>query len=248
MRSIQIVLSPAAGKVLIAKALAQREDVKKALSEHTVVLIRGTTNAYLAKELLALIGEDFDMRGFFRGVVKSPQAQLSVKPQEYDVVIRQGRLLRGEDIYSVKDSLGAEDMIFKGANAVYLPTRKAGVLLGNPTTGTMAAVQEAHLGRRTTVIHPVGVEKRVEEPVEVLADLINGPEDSGLRFYPSSGKAYTELDALQDLFGVSAHIISAGGVGGYEGCTYFQVQGSDEALEEVKKCAASLSSTPPYEL
>ena len=56
MKNIQIFLTPAAGKRLIAKAIAAREDVQDAVMNHTVVVIKGTTNAYLAEELLAGIG------------------------------------------------------------------------------------------------------------------------------------------------------------------------------------------------
>ena len=118
MKSIQFVLSPAAGKVLIAKGLASDEKIRQAVNEHTVVIVKGTTNAYLAAELLAGIGEEFDMHGFFRGVVKDPKVKLNYPVQEKDIVIRQGKLCPEDDVYTVAEELGENDYAFKGANEI----------------------------------------------------------------------------------------------------------------------------------
>ena len=133
MKNIQIFLTPAAGKRLIAKAIAAREDVQDAVMNHTVVVIKGTTNAYLAEELLAGIGvTDFDKRGFYRGVVKSPDAKSAVPVQEHDVVIEKGKYVTGKTIFDVVGDLRNGDMIFKGANAVNLEEGTAGILIGDP--------------------------------------------------------------------------------------------------------------------
>ncbi len=65
----QVTITPAAGKRLIAKAITQHVDVKKALSSGTVVIIAGTTNGYVAEEILKLTDQsDGSMRRrFFRG-------------------------------------------------------------------------------------------------------------------------------------------------------------------------------------
>ena len=57
MRRIQFYLTPAAGKALIGKAVAALPDVQKAVAEHMVVVVAGTTNAPVAYELLKSIGE-----------------------------------------------------------------------------------------------------------------------------------------------------------------------------------------------
>ena len=48
----QVTITPAAGKRLIAKAITQHADVKKVLSSGTVVIIAGTTNGYVAEEII----------------------------------------------------------------------------------------------------------------------------------------------------------------------------------------------------
>jgi hypothetical protein len=54
----QFFLTPAAGKRLIAKAVLERPDVSTALKSGTVVVIMGSTNAYVANELLKRAGRE----------------------------------------------------------------------------------------------------------------------------------------------------------------------------------------------
>jgi hypothetical protein len=48
----QFVVTPSAGKRLIAKALASHPAVSDALKNGTVVIVAGTTNGYVAEEVL----------------------------------------------------------------------------------------------------------------------------------------------------------------------------------------------------
>ena len=67
----QFQITPAAGKRLIAKALKEHNAIKKALKDGTVVIIAGTTNGYVAEEILSSLGqlEEFSRKKFFRGIV-----------------------------------------------------------------------------------------------------------------------------------------------------------------------------------
>ncbi|MBQ9048275.1 MAG: hypothetical protein IJ120_10325 [Solobacterium sp.] len=249
MTAIQVYLSVAAGKRLIAKALAANEEVQEAMKEHTVLVVKGTSNAYLAEELLkTLNGSLFDKKGFFRGVVKPASVPLSGKPNEYDLVIRKGEVLADKTIFDVAGEMGAGDIAFKGANAVNLTTGRCGILIGNTTVGTIGPLMQAAVGRRMLLIHPVGVEKRVDADINDLADLCNDDETTGLRMYPTTGYAYTELDAFRDLFGVEATLIASGGVGGYEGGCYFHLEGHEETLAECRKGLEDIINETPYEL
>ena len=53
----QFTLTPAAGKRLIAKAVVAHPVVQTALKSGTVAIIAGTTNGYVAEEILASIGQ-----------------------------------------------------------------------------------------------------------------------------------------------------------------------------------------------
>ena len=73
----QLVLTPAAGKRLIGKALALHPEIWKVLKKGTLVIIAGTTNGYVAEEILATIGasNDFTRERFFRGIILPPRHQ-----------------------------------------------------------------------------------------------------------------------------------------------------------------------------
>ena len=236
MASRQYRLTPAQGKKLIALALAREPEVLQAAKEHKVLIVAGTTNAQLAQALLETLGEEgFDGRRFFRGAVNAQPI-----PEEWgafggDVVIDRGRWLRGRSIDDVIGEMKEGDLIFKGANAVHLSSGECGVLAGNPASGTIGDIYRAAVGRRVRVITPVGVEKRVEEPIAALHWLCGSTGAQGLRLAPSPGKAYTELDAVRSLSGAKAHLIAAGGILGCEGCAFFQCEGTEEQLETLDK-------------
>lgn len=231
MNTIQIFLKPCEGKALIADALVSREDIQTALRQHTVILIAGTTNAWLAKAISRCLGApEFEASGFCRGAIRGEGPTVQNKKTPFDFIVRQGEILSEQTIFDVADTLSGQDIILKGANAVNLRDGSAGVLIGAPSGGTIIPILQAALGRRTKLIHPVGVEKRVTRPIRELAALVNATEAEGLRLLPTPGIPYTELDALRDLFGVKAELIASGGVDGCEGGCLFQLdcsQGAD---------------------
>lgn len=247
MRSKQIFLSPAAGKQLIALALAQEPSVIEAMEKHTVLVVAGTTNAYLAEALLARIGDtDFEKYRFFRGIIRREAIPKEWGELEGDVIIRKGQRVRGKNIYDVADQMRAGDMIFKGANAVHLASGESAILAGNPTAGTMGPIYRAAVGRRVRVVVPVGVEKRVDRPIHELCQLVNSAEAAGLRLAPSVGMAYTELDAIRALTGTTPSLIAAGGVCGCEGSAFFQCEGNSEQLEKLEYWLRKVSPTPAF--
>ena len=58
-------------------------------------------------------------------------AKLPVKERAFDCVLTRDGLDTSRDIFSVLPELAPGDVLVKGANAVYLPERQAGVLIGS---------------------------------------------------------------------------------------------------------------------
>ena len=246
MKSIQITLTPAAGKQLIALALSQNKDILEALENHTLVIVAGTTNTYISREILAKIGESFEGRHFFRGIVSGSPVPADLPEMDGDVIIEKGRWIHGKIVQEAAPALKSGDVILKGANAVDLATGDAAVLIGHPEGGTLTGIIQAAIGRRVKVMVPAGVEKRVQGPVNALCQLCNAPEAGGVRLALAPGKAYTEIDAIRELTGAEATLIAAGGICGYEGCAWFQCTGTEEQLEKVKEYAHLVKDTPAY--
>lgn len=241
MKSMQLMLTPAQGKELIARAVVAREDVQTAMKENRLVIVAGTTNACVARLVLQSLGcgEDFSADGFMRGAIKP--AGKNAGEFIGDVIIEKGEYLKGKTIADIGATLGRGDVILKGANAVNLTDKEAAVLIGSPILGTAAFAQAAVVGRKAKLLVPVGVEKRIECSIPQAAKLANAADHAGPGLLPLPGEVFTEIDALQALFGVKATLISAGGIWGCEGTAVFAVEGTEEQLAACRALAKELA-------
>lgn len=235
------MLTPAAGKRLIGKAMAVHPAIKAALKNGTIVIVGGTTNGYITEEILGSIGQmsNFSRKRFFRGITLPPGYKTTEQgrlPDESgfkgDVVIKNGILQQNITIEEVADSLNENDIILKGANALDIIRKEAAILVGNPTGGTIFHALRAAVGRRVRLIIPVGLEKRVPGNLYELAAKINSPGSKGLRLVPAPGEVFTEIEALSLLANVNAELVAAGGVSGAEGSVWLAVLGSTEAEQK----------------
>lgn len=245
---VQFVLTVAAAKRLIGKALAAHPTIKAALSSATLVIIAGTTNGYAAEEILKELGaEEFSKRRFFRGIVLPPgrTTETGRLPDESDfpgdVIIVKGVWQKGKTIFDVADSLKEGDVILKGANALDLEKKQAAVLIGHPRGGTTITALQAAVGRRVQLILPVGLEKRVPGDLIELAARINAPGESGFRLLPIPGEVFTEIDAISLLTGAEAEMLAAGGVGGAEGAVWLALRGREEQLARAEELMREVS-------
>ncbi len=249
------MLTPAAGKRLIGKGMAAHPAVRLALKKGTVVIVAGTTNGYVAEEILSSAGQlnNFSRRRFFRGISLPPDYKVTDQgrlPDESgfkgDVVIKDGVLLPNKTIEDVADSLGEGDIIVKGGNALDIANHRVAVLIGNPTGGTILVSLRAMIGRRVRLIMPIGLEKRVSADLDKLARDVNAPGSKGLRLMPAAGEAFTELDAISLLTGATAELIAAGGVSGAEGSIWLGISGSPDAERKAGDLLKAIATEPMF--
>jgi len=252
---LQFNLTPAAGKRLIAKALAAHPDILKTMHSGTLVIIAGTTNSYLAGELLAHIHETrpFAANRFFRGITLPPGFKVGETGRILDesgfpgdVVIRQGVWQKGQTINEAASELKEGDIILKGANAVNPLTRRAAILIGNPNGGTIVPIIQSVIGRRVRLILPVGLEKRVCGALDTLAAAINRPGQRGFRLMPVSGEVFTEIEAIKLLSGAEAEMFAAGGIGGAEGSIWLTINGDPEQEEAARRVCEAVAGEPAF--
>jgi hypothetical protein len=242
----QLCVTTVMGKRLIGKGMAQHPDIKRVLEKGTLVVIAGTTNGYVAEEILTSLGqaEGFSREGFRRGMTVAPGAKIIKAKLLGDVVIRDGEWQQGKTIFDAVDDLEAGDVVLKGANA-FDARGKAAVQIGHPQGGTILAALAAVVGRRVRLIVPVGLEKRVLEDVDVLAQRCNAPDAKGPRLLPVPGKIFTELDAIKLLTGADACLIAAGGVYGAEGAAWLGISGAEEQVQAAAELIKSVAGEPP---
>ena len=253
----QFLITPAGGKRLIAKAMLKHASLKKALNSGTVVIIAGTTNGYIAEEILSDIGQDddFSRRRFFRGIVLPPSMDITSDGRlpdsndfPGDVVIKNGKWQIGKTIFDVVDELNDGDVILKGVNALNLSLNQAGIYIGHPEGGTIGAALQAHIGRRVKLILPVGLEKRVFEDINKIANKLNQPGVRGARMLPTPGEIFTEIHAIKLLTGANVEIIASGGVSGAEGSVWLAITGDDKQIKSAGKIIRSISKEPNFNL
>lgn len=253
----QFLITPAAGKRLIGKAMAVHPIIKDVLDNGTLVIIAGTTNGYVAEEILESIGVavGFSKKRFFRGVTLpplKPTTKTGRLPDESkfkgDVVIEKGKLKENLTIFDVVNELKEGDVILKGANALDLGQKKAAILIGDPKAGTIGVALQAVAGRRVRLILPVGLEKRVAEDLDSLSLKINAPGSQGPRLLPVPGQVFTEVDAISLLTGVEADLVAGGGVCGAEGGVWLAVSGEPEQVEAAENIIKSVRGEPLFEL
>lgn len=243
---VQIFLTVNASKELIGRALAEREDILSTARDHTLVILKGTTNAFFARTLCEKLHvTDISLNHFYRGIIR-PAFIKDDHQNTNDLIISKGKVLPEEDIFSIANQLTKDDIICKGANALNMEDNTCAVLIGNSSFGTMAPIINAHYGRRVKLIHPVGLEKRVTEPLSKLANLVNSTNAEGLRLAVSPGSPYTEFNAFSDLFHVTAHLIAAGGAFGYEGGCLFIIEGSEENIRKAQAFAKENAGLNAY--
>ncbi len=251
------IFTPTAGKRLIGKALAVHPMVSSLLKKGTIVIIAGTTNGYVAEEILAAIGQvkKFSRKRFFRGITLPPNRPASdagrlpdESKEPADVVIKNGVWQEGKTIFDIVDDLKKGDLIVKGANALDLPGRRAAILIGHPKGGTIGASLQAVAGRRVQLLLPVGLEKRIDGDLDLIARKMNAPDAKGPRFLPVPGQVFTEIDAINLLTGADAEVIAGGGVGGAEGCIWLAVDGTEDQMNKADSLVKMVASEPPFEL
>jgi hypothetical protein len=251
----QFLITPQAGKRLIAKTVAHHPAIVKALKNGTIVIVAGTTNGYVAEEILKThkIANDFSRKHFFRGITMPPTKTVTAEGRLVDeskfpgdVVIIKGVWQKEKTIADVIDDLREGDVILKGANAVDLNHRQAAILIGHPKAGTIGLALPLVVGRRVRLIIPVGLEKRVNGDLNSIAEKLNAPCAQGYRLLPVPGEVFTELDALKALTAADVELVASGGVCGAEGSCWIVVTGEEEQEAFAEQVVASVADEPPF--
>lgn len=253
---IKTTLTVAAGKRLIGMAVADHPAVKERLKSGIIAIIAGTTNGYVAEEILQSIRQEkgFSRDAFFRGITASPlqptDSSGKLPEQRFigDVIIVNGEWQKGKTVFDAIELMGAGDIIIKGANALNIDDRKAGILIGDAKAGTIGIALPNIIGKTLRLIIPVGLEKRIYGNIDMLAMKVNTPGIKGPRLFPVSGEIITELEAIHILTGAKAELFSAGGVANAEGSIWLLLEGAKGEIKKAAGIIESISKEPPFTL
>jgi hypothetical protein len=242
------VFTVAESKRLIARAVAQMPVVRKALSDGMVIVCRGTTNTYVAEEL---IGRRIPHGAFVLGHVlpeKGDKKLPKVDPLTEVILVKgqyQPELTMDEALKRVRPG----DVIIKGGNALDYARKTVGVWTGSPTGGTTGKIKPYVGAGKAHLVIPIGLEKQVAGNVAETARQINEPADKLTelpRMQILDGQIVTELEAFKILAGVDAFQASAGGIGGAEGAAWIVWRGPPENVAKAREIAGSVHGEEPF--
>jgi hypothetical protein len=247
-------LTVAESKRLIAKAVAQMPIVKNALANGMIIIIKGTTNRYVAEELT---GQKIKPEEFVTGRLTAKQAEPFPKGKTVNhVILEKGKVIDIPLPEAVK-KLKAGDVVMKGANALDYKSKLAAVnimvspLFGiqGPDGGTTGITMPAIVARKVHLVIPVGLEKQVAGDILDLTMKMHEPMES-LNLVPAmwllTGEIVTELEAFKILTGTTAFQANAGGVAGGEGGSWFVFRGTREQVTKAMELTKSVKGEPPY--
>lgn len=247
----EVVLTPSESKRLIGKAVASMEAVKKALKSGLIIIIKGTTNSYVAEEILK---KPIEKERYGRGIIVP--GILSFLPDEEsipDIIIEKGKIRKDLTLEEAIKMLKTGDVLIKGANALD-PDGTTGVFVARtPITdgGTIGRSLGTVVGRGVNFIVPVSLEKLIPTSIREVVTQLNDKEVSlamGLtvNIMPTVGKIVTEIEAFEILTGVEAVNIGAGGIGGAEGARVFLLKGEEESVKNAYNLVQSIKGEPPF--
>jgi hypothetical protein len=228
-------LKPAESKRLIAKAIVDMQEVKIAKENAYIILAGGTTNAFIAQELL----EKKEYKPQLGTVGISTNGILCVTHPDsralFPNVIHKGKPVD----MSISDALKDFDIntvVIKGANAVDLEGN-VGIITSGFDGGTIPLIIGPVTSTGLKIITPVGLEKLIpsvkDAARKVGARRIDHSLGADFGMYCLSYTiVITEIEALRILFGVEATLVASGGIGGNEGAVVLMAEGDDNQVEK----------------
>jgi hypothetical protein len=239
---ILIPLTPSESKRLIAKGVKSLDEVQRALKHGTIIIGLGTTNAYVADEILNdVLGfgseKKIDKRRYAAGVITDKGTCVVKKEErEKDVIIKNGEISE-ESIEKAIEGLSVEDVFIKGANALDA-AGNAGILMAHTTGGTIGSALGTVMARGVNFIIPVGIEKTIPYTITEAAKRVGNERffksvGKPVGLMPVHGKVITEIEALRILGAEDAFPIGAGGVDGGEGSVVICAEGTAEKMEDL---------------
>jgi hypothetical protein len=253
------IFTVAESKRLIAKAVVQMPIVKNALANGMVVIIKGTTNAYVAEEIT---GQKVSHAAYVTGRVepeKGAKILPEVKPVPH-IVLEKGKVVE-LSLPDAMKKLKAGDVVMKGANALDYKNKVAAVNILDPAGGTTGITMPFIVARKAHLVIPVGLDKlvagdivdltlKMREPIESLP--VPGTSATPFPGYiiPSmwilTGEIVTELEAIKILTGATAFHANSGGVSGAEGAVWIVFRGTQDQVKKAFDLVKSIQGEPPY--
>ena len=247
MKSV-FALTSSESKRLIAKGIMQMQPVRDALEKGRVILAPGTTNVFVAEEIM---GEEFaDKWQYCFGLIVDGLPCVSPEAGRKPLFVFEHGKRADIPFREAVSQITADDVFIKGANAVDASSQ-VGVLVNHASGGTVGFATPYLMAAKAPVIIPVGLEKLIPSVADAAAFAAPGEIDSSYGFRNwlmpiqiPQAIVVTEIEALDILAGVRACLMAAGGIGGSEGSVVLGIEGDQSAVESALAMIRSIRGEP----
>lgn len=241
-------LTVSEGKRLIAKGIMAIPSVKEKLEKGMIIVTKGTTNTYIAEELL---NKSIEHGSFVIGHF-APEGQSPVnadKRQMQEVVIKDGKVLDVTYDEALK-MLEPGDIVMKGGNLLNYSMKQAAVCIGAPNGGTTYKILPYVGEGKAELIIPIGLEKETTANLEILENTLNAGNErlnSVPRLYMfRTGTVFTEIEAIRQFADVKVFPYGVGGISGREGGVSLVISGSETEVNKVLELVKAIQGERPF--
>jgi hypothetical protein len=244
-------LTPSESKRLIAKGVV--EYLKDSIDECTILVTRGSTNAYVLEELLKYLEADasFNKADFITGeILAEGNSRLWANKRRKSEVVIEKREVRDveddADRLKIVQGMKSGDVVIKGANAID-HTGMAGILVGytggQVTGGTIGSLYGVIKAKGLDLVCPVGLGKMVMGEITETSNIAGGnfckfSQGMPVGLFPVAANVITEIEALEMLFDCEVFHLAAGGIGTAQGSVVLLIEAAED--EELEKIGAFL--------
>lgn len=241
-------LTVSEGKRLIAKGIMAMPSVKEKLEKGMIIVTKGTTNTYIAEELL---NKSVEHGSFVIGHF-APEGQTPVnaeKKQMKEVVIKDGKVIDVGYDEALK-MLEPGDIVMKRGNLLNYSMKQAAVCIGAPNGGTTYKLLPYVGEGKAELIIPIGLEKETTANLEDLEKTLNAGNErlnSVPRLYLfRTGMVFTEIEAIRQFADVKVFPYGVGGVAGREGGVSLVISGKETEVNKVLELVKTIQGERPF--
>lgn len=244
----RVTLTVAESKRLIARGLAEYAPVKERMENGTIVITKGTTNAYVAQELLSA---ELQMQAYVYGHILPTKGDKSLDRSHArpEVVLTKGVDTDIKYTDALK-KMEAGDIVIKGANIINYDKGQAGVLIGHPTGGTTGNIVPEIEAKNLRLIIPVGLEKESSKDIDQLSKITKQDKETlGVQVpyvWPINGELFTEIEAIKQFADVEVMHLASGGIGGAEGAVTLVIYGNEADVSNAIAEVESVQGEPGF--
>ena len=252
MRAL-FVFTPAESKRLIAKAVANMEEVKRAKEHGKMLIGHGSTNVFVAEEVMGKekYNELMNRDTYVSGVIMRGTLCTTLGEEKPPILVLNRGVVEppAPTMGELLGDFGPDSVFIKGANAVDAEGNAA-VFVAHPEGGTIGWALGTLLARGIRLIVPVGLEKLIPSVAKAvpLCGQMNFDYCHGQRvgLVPMPGATViTEIEALKILTGIESFHVASGGNSGSEGSITLVAEGDEVPMKKAIELTESIKGEAP---